>query len=206
MKRRMLIALGALVPVLFIVGFLGFSNLESPAPVCAQDDAPVIRTERGGPSRLRVVRRIRTGIQPKSVEVSPDGERIAYVSDRTGSPQIYVANADGSHARRLTYDGNYNTNPAWSPDGLWIAYTMRVNHQFDVWLIDPDGDANFPIVSHRNSDESPSWSPNGRKIVFSSTRRGRADLYIVDRDGSNLRRLTREAGNNTSPAWGPFPQ
>ena len=112
--------------------------------------------------------------------------------------------ADGKNVRRLTYDGTYNTHPAWSPDGRWIAYESRLQGQFDIWLIDPDGSVNVPLVSHPRSDESPTWAPDGRKIAFSSTRRGRADIYVVDVSGGNLRRLTRNAGNNTSPSWGPF--
>ena len=46
-------------------------------------------------------------------------------------------NADGSDSKRLTFDGKYNTSPAWSPDGQWIAYETRIGSQFDIWLIDP---------------------------------------------------------------------
>ena len=112
--------------------------------------------------------------------------------------------ADGKGLRRLTYNGSYNTGPAWSPDGRWIVYETRIRGQFDLWLIDPSGEVNLPIVSHPRSDEAASWSPDSRKIVFSSVRRGRADLYIVDADGDNLRRLTRQVGENLQPAWGPF--
>jgi TolB protein len=155
-------------------------------------------------------RRLRRLTKNHAIEVSPtwspDGERIAFVSDRSGAPQIFIMDSDGSNTRRLTFDGSYNTRPVWSPDGQWIAYETRVGSQFDIWLIDPEGNVNVPLVMHPRSDEAPSWAPNGRKLVFSSTRRGRADLYTIDRDGSNLRRLTRSAGNNTSPAWGPFPR
>jgi TolB protein len=114
--------------------------------------------------------------------------------------------ADGEGSRRLTYNGSYNTAPAWSPDGKWIAYETRVGGQFDIWLIDPEGTVNVPLITHPRSDEAPAWSPNSRKLGFSSTRRGRAEIYVVDVGGGTPRRLTAGAGNNTSPAWGPYPR
>lgn len=134
---------------------------------------------------------------------SPDGSQLAYVSDRTGSPEIYVVSAKGGRARRLTFGGAYNTAPAWSPSGRWIAYQTRHEGQFDLWLIDPEGRHNQPLVTHPRSDEQPSWSPDGRKLAFQSLRRGRFDIYVIDLDGSKLRRVTT-GGSNTSPAWGPY--
>ena len=111
---------------------------------------------------------------------------------------------DGSDVRRLTFDGSYNTAPAWSPDGRWIAYETRVSGQLDLWLIEPDGRVNVPLVTHPRSDESPTWSPDGRQIAFSSNRRGSADIYVVDVTGNDLRRITRGGSNDTSPDWGPW--
>jgi TolB protein len=176
------------------------------------DRLAVVLTRAGAGTDVFTVRPDGRSLRPltagDSIDVgpawSPDGERIAFVSDRAGSPQIYIMDADGSNQRRLTFQGTYNTHPAWSPDGSWIAYESRVGGQFDLWLIDPEGTVNLPIVTHPRSDESPSWAPNSRKIAFSSRRRGRADIYVVDVNGENLRRLTEGSGDNTSPAWGPF--
>jgi TolB protein len=130
---------------------------------------------------------------------------MAFASDRSGGPQIYVMDADGGNTRRLTKKGSYNSAPAWSPDGAWIAYEKDVGGQFDIWLIDPEGEVNVPLITHPRSDESPTWAPNSRKLSFSSNRAGEADIYVVDVEGGKVRRLT-EGGSNTSPAWGPFPQ
>jgi len=162
-----------------------------------------IYTVRRDGSRLKQL--TRTAAIEVGPSWSPDGEKIAFVSDRSGAPQIYMMNRDGSNVRRLTFNGNYNTSPAWSPDGRWIAYESQVGGQFDIWLVDPSGEVNLPLVTHRLSDESPSWSPGGRKLVFSSNRRGNADLYIMDVNGESLERLTRGQGDNVSPVWGPFP-
>ncbi len=137
---------------------------------------------------------------------SPDGRQIAFVSDRTGAPQIYLMNADGGGVRRLTFDGAYNTSPSWSPDGEWIAFETRVNSQFDIWKIRPAGGSSIPVISHPRSDEHPSWSPDGRLIAFSSGRYGRPDIYVASGAGEArdlpARRITNR-GDNTHPAWGP---
>ena len=57
---------------------------------------------------------------------SPDGQQLAFCSDRSGAPQIYVMSADGGGVRRVTTSGNYNTSPSWSPKGDRIAYASRV--------------------------------------------------------------------------------
>ena len=136
---------------------------------------------------------------------SPDGKQIAFVSDRSGTPQIYIMDRDGGNQRRITYQSSYSATPAWSPDGRWIAYSVRAEGQFDLYLIDPAGEVNIPLVVHRRNDQSPSWSPDGRKLVFSSNRRGRSDLYVIDVNSRRVQRLTQGAKDNLSPAWGPFP-
>ena len=130
---------------------------------------------------------------------------MAFVSDRVGAPQIYIMDLDSGNVRRLTFNGGYNTAPAWSPDGKWIAYESRVGGGFDLWLIDPEGTTNLPLVENPRNDVSATWSPDGRKIAFSSDRRGRPSIYVVDAPtGANLRQLTHEGSSNTSPAWGPY--
>ena len=60
----------------------------------------------------------------------PTAKSIAFVSDRSGSPQVYIMASDGSGVRRLTFEGSYNTNPAWSPKGDRIALLLKGGRPF----------------------------------------------------------------------------
>ena len=59
-------------------------------------------------------------------DFSPDGSKIVFESDRSGSQQLYIMNADGTNVRRLSFGGACYGSPEWSPDGEWIAFTKRV--------------------------------------------------------------------------------
>src|SRR3546814_8842098 len=70
---------------------------------------------------------------------SPDGSKIVFESDRGGSQQLYVMNADGSGQQRISFgDGRYGT-PAWSPRGDLIAFTKMGGGGFRIGVIRPDG-------------------------------------------------------------------
>ena len=62
-----------------------------------------------------------------SPRFAPDGKRLAFVSDRSGTPQVYVTDVQGSAPVRLTYEGRYNTAPTWSPRNDVIAFIGRAD-------------------------------------------------------------------------------
>lgn len=142
--------------------------------------------------------------------VSPDGKYIAFSSDRGGQPMVYIMNANGSGARRLTKTGKYNSSPAWSPDGKTIAFAGFDKDHFDIFTMDINGqnlkrltDAKRPDGKASNN-ESPSWSPDGRHISFTSNRTGRYQIYLVNPDGTNERQITNDNFNWDKPKWSPF--
>ncbi len=132
---------------------------------------------------------------------SPTGDQMAFVSDRGGSPQIYVMNSDGSHVRRLTFEGSYNTSPAWSPKGDWIAFTCRRDEFLKLCMVSPDGQRFLQITDGPWDDEAPSWSPNGRHLVFSSRRGKKNHLFFVTAGGRDEEQLTFTSGNENVPGW-----
>jgi TolB protein len=72
---------------------------------------------------------------------SPDGTRIAMVSNRDFNRELYVANADGSGQARLTNDPGVEGAPAWSPDGTLVAFSSFRDGRRDIYVIQPDGRA-----------------------------------------------------------------
>ena len=141
----------------------------------------------------------------RSIEVSPtwspDGSKIAFVSDRTGSPQVYVMNSDGTNVRKIS-SGSYNTDPAWSPNPSVnrIAYVRVEGSEANIFTVNPDGSDEQRLTWASRRNENPAWSPDGHYIAFSSSRGGSNDIYIMYLNGQNQIQLTK-GGGKTFPTW-----
>ena len=96
-----------------------------------------------------------------SPSYSPDGEKIVFNSDRSGSPQLYIMDKDGSNIKRISKGKGVYGNPVWSPRGDLIAFVKNRKPNFYIGVMDTNGD-NERIIVQDFSLESPAWSPNGR--------------------------------------------
>ena len=136
---------------------------------------------------------------------SPDGTKIAFVSDRSGNPDIWVTSSEGSELVNLTQNDAKDHSPAWSRDGEWIAFaSLRDALYWELYVMRADGsDVQRLSWWEDASDLSPTWSPDGTRLAFASKRDGNWEIYAMDRDGSNLIRLTTDPADDTNPAWSP---
>jgi len=143
---------------------------------------------------------------------SPDGETIYFMSDRSGSPQIYriSSNADTRAApQRVTFEGNYNARPRVSPDGRYLAVVHRSDRtqgNFRIASVDLSRNGLSQPLSSGQLDESPSYAPNGALLIFATRERGRGVLGTVTSDGHIEQRIESGEGDVREPVWGPFPR
>jgi eukaryotic-like serine/threonine-protein kinase len=114
---------------------------------------------------------------------SPDGRRIAFVSNRTGKNQVWTANADGADPRQITFHALAATSPQWSPDGQRIAFSSQVDGNWDIYVVRSDGSDSTRLTWDPSLEEMPSWSRDGRWIYFRSDRTGFGQLWKTRLDG-----------------------
>jgi TolB protein len=88
---------------------------------------------------------------------SPDERRLAYTSWQNGQPEVYVANGDGTGARRLTRNTVEDFGPTWSPDGTRILYTHGTDGAHQVYVMNADGSAKSNLSRNRNDEWATDW-------------------------------------------------
>jgi tRNA A-37 threonylcarbamoyl transferase component Bud32 len=133
--------------------------------------------------------------------LSPDGTRIAFISERDGDSEIYLMFVDGSNQINLSDHPEYDSRPTWSPDGTRIAWESWRDGNPEIYVMRADGTDKVNITNNPSVDQWPSWSPDGRWIAFSSWRMGNADIYLMAPDGSQVRNLTSNPAEDWSPQW-----
>ena len=137
-------------------------------------------------------------------DFSPNGQKIAYTSSRTGNPEIWVMNADGTNPVQVTNHPAVEAAPDWSPNGQKILFqSTRDDPRQDIYVVDNKGVHRLTTSAGRDLD--PNWSPTGQQIVFDSDRNFISEqirqVFIMNADGSDqhpitspARGLTRELG------------
>jgi dipeptidyl aminopeptidase/acylaminoacyl peptidase len=158
-----------------------------------------------GTNQTRITNNRASDIQPVW---SPDGTRIAFVTDIEGSYDIAILTSIGVENLVTVLPGEGRSterNPAWSPDGTRIAFNSDRDGNDEIYVMNADGTEVTRLTNNNASDIQPAWSPDGSKIVFVSTSTGNPDVFIMD-----LADLEAEPLNvslnpaiDNEPAWSP---
>ena len=130
----------------------------------------------------------------------PVGARVVFVSERTGSADIWLLDEEGREFQ-LTHNAADDLAPVWSPDGRRIAFVSLRDGDSEIYVMDADGSNQVNLTRNAADDYAPSWSPDGGVIAFESLRDGARDLYIMKVDGTEQARLTFGPGLSLAPQW-----
>jgi TolB protein len=130
--------------------------------------------------------------------VSPDGSKVAMILSKSGSPNVWVCNADGTDLKRLTTSSE-DSSPCWSPDSQWICFATKIAERRMLAKVPAGGGAMQRIsTSGAPNPTEPDWSPDGKWIAFTS-QTGGFDICVVPAGGGTPTVLV--AGED--PSWSP---
>ncbi len=153
-----------------------------------------------GANVRQITRHDSLSIMPK---LSPDGNRIAYLSYKDRYSFLYIYDRRTGLSAPLSREVGLNAAPAWAPNGEYLALTLSKDGNSEIYFRNPDGANPRRITRNRDSDTSPSFSPDGSHLAIVSDRGGNAQIYVMDVNGGNERRISFQGGSSYDPAWSP---
>jgi Tol biopolymer transport system component len=161
-----------------------------------------VNRSEGRPTRLT------RGLRAREPDVSPDGQRIAYVTHGAGTSHLELASlADVEHTRKIVVRSRAQEQvftPRFSPDGKRLAYSawMRGGYR-DIWLLDLESGRRTRLTYDRAIDRGPVFSPDGNTLYFSSDRSGIANLYAYRFDTGSMSQITNVMSGAFQPDVSP---
>jgi TolB protein len=192
-------------------------NSSPTTPIFSRDGNSILYARSDDDSKSRLYLQALGGGDPLRIDegrgitssptFSPDGRRIAFMTDRLGHNEVYIIDADGTNPVWITQiagdvsESNYRGEPDWSPDGVTVALQSRVAGSFQIMTVNMR-DNLAARLTDAGENQSPSWAPDGRHIVFTSNRSGSDQLWIMDTRSGVTRQLTNQSGAKYG-AWSP---
>jgi TolB protein len=136
---------------------------------------------------------------------SPDGARVAFTVSEGGNADVWVANADGSGARRLTREASLDLSPAWAPDGKRLTFVSDRAGTPQLYVMEADGSNPRRITFAGNYNQTPQWSPRGDLVAFTARDERKVfDVFVISPESGRIERITQDQGRtNEEPSWAP---
>jgi TolB protein len=143
---------------------------------------------------------------------APDGRRVVFSSNRSGSVQLHVLDPATGSVKRITSRGTTNAfarEPSWSPLGTVIAFSRSSSTGQDIYTVRPDGTGLRRLTTTAQADEnSPDWAPSSSRLTYTRHTRSAGlvcthAVYTVRRDGTGTRRIFDTGCEDWHSAWSP---
>jgi serine/threonine protein kinase len=134
--------------------------------------------------------------------------QIAFSSDSTGVPQIWLVNMDSTGLKRITNIQKGACQSDWSPDGSRLVFISPCQENKEMYegsslyIVNSDGSELTPLPTIGGGDYDPSWSPDGTKIVFTSLRNGnRPQIFVMNLETNDVQQLSEDSNRDFHPSW-----
>jgi Tol biopolymer transport system component/DNA-binding winged helix-turn-helix (wHTH) protein len=135
----------------------------------------------------------------EGAQISPDGKKIAFMSTRAGSMELWISDRDGSNPIQLTAMNGIGT-PRWSPNSRSIAFDVGWRDRGAVFVVDVPGGVPRPLAQGSSDNLVPNWSPDGKWVYFASTRSGLWQVWKMPIEGGSAIQLTTHGGFAAYPS------
>jgi len=136
-----------------------------------------------------------SGRRDVNAQVSPDGTRIAFVSNRDGFGEIWTSKTDGSDPKKLTaMQRPYTDSPRWSPDGSTLVFSTTEGDNRDIYTVPAGGGAPRRMTTAPSEEGRPNWSADGKWIYFRSNSGGAMNIWRIPATGGTPEQVTTDEG------------
>ncbi len=141
------------------------------------------------------------GIHDVAPTRSPNGDYVAFVSNRDGNWELYIASSDGASVQRATYNEGVDTDPVWAPNGESLVFESNRDGNWELYSLDLATGLVMRLTVDEASDINPFWSPASGSIVFQSDRSGQWQIYSLSMSTYETTLLSDGTGNDYDPVY-----
>jgi len=148
-------------------------------------------------------------LTPQPTPIGGGIGQIAFASDRSGLPQIYLINIDRTGLKPLTSMSDGACQPSWAPDGQSLVFTSPCPDSEEtysgagLWILDMANLQPQPLLTTPGGDYDPAWSPEGERIAFASERLGRPQVHVMTIEGGQVDNVSGIFAREVQPTWSP---
>jgi Tol biopolymer transport system component len=135
----------------------------------------------------------------EAVQVSPDGKKLAFITNRSGAMELWLSDRDGSNPYQVTAMGGVGT-PRWSPNGKSIAFDVGWRDRGAVFVVDIPAGTPRPLAQGNSDNLVPNWSRDGRWVYFASNRSGMWQVWKTSAEGGQPVQVTTHGGFAAYPS------